>query len=230
LAREIWEQTGGKVDALSTARTATSPGVATILKQHRSTFTSPSSSPPNRRCSPAGRRPHKIEDVGSASCRRSSTALVDEIVTVKTDDAKAMARQLARGGPLRGNSSARTSSPRSVAERWSGGEGRHADGRFRPQVSRTDVYKALRGASSPRADMQRNRCFVFLPTVATWASRDRPIAGMPGEPSTPSSRIIDDRLRDPRRYEARLEALIEKEDADELANVQMTRRVRVSPS
>lgn len=100
LGEEIWEQTGGKVDAFvhCVGTAASSRGVAAILKGHRSevrvTVVEPAESAVLSGGEPG---PHKIEGVGIGFVPPLfDRSLVDEIVTVKTDDAKAMARRLAR--------------------------------------------------------------------------------------------------------------------------------------
>jgi cysteine synthase A len=100
LGEEIWSQTGGAVDAfvhcIGTA--ASSRGVATVLKRHkpglRFVAVEPAESPVLSGGQPG---PHKIEGVGIGYTPPLwEPALVDEVVPVRTDDAKAMARRLAR--------------------------------------------------------------------------------------------------------------------------------------
>jgi cysteine synthase A len=100
LGEEIWSQTGGAVDAFvhSVGTAASSRGVATVLKRH----------PPNIRIAvvePAESSvllggqpgPHKIEGIGVGYVPPLwEPRLVDEILPIPTDDAKAMARRLAR--------------------------------------------------------------------------------------------------------------------------------------
>ena len=101
LGEEIWEQTNGEVDAfvhcVGTARVARAASPPCSSGTSRASGSSPSS-PPNRRCCWAAQPgPHKIEGVGIGYMPPLwEPALVDEIVAVKTDDAKAMARRLAR--------------------------------------------------------------------------------------------------------------------------------------
>jgi cysteine synthase A len=100
LGEEIWSQTKGKVDAFvhCVGTAASSRGVATVLKRYKPTVqivvVEPAESPVLLG-GPAG--PHKIEGVGIGYTPPLwDPALVDEIIAVKTDDAKAMARRLAR--------------------------------------------------------------------------------------------------------------------------------------
>ncbi len=100
LGEEIWEQTGGKVDAFvhSVGTAASSRGVATILKRKRPdlkiAIVEPAESPVLSGGQPG---PHKIEGVGIGYTPPLwEPSLVDEIIPVATDDAKAMARRLAR--------------------------------------------------------------------------------------------------------------------------------------
>jgi cysteine synthase A len=100
LGEEIWSQTGGEVDAFvhCVGTAATSRGVASVLKRHQPgvkiVVVEPAESPVLRG-GQAG--PHKIEGVGIGYAPPLwDPALVDDILAVKTDDAKAMARRLAR--------------------------------------------------------------------------------------------------------------------------------------
>ena len=100
LAEEIWNQTNGKVDAFvqCAGTAASSRGVATVLKRHnpriRIVVVEPAESPVLSGGQPG---PHKIEGVGIGYTPPLwDPSLVDEIAAVKTDDAKAMARRLAR--------------------------------------------------------------------------------------------------------------------------------------
>lgn len=100
LAEEIWKQTGGKVDAFvqSVGTGASSRGVATVLKRHNPNIkivaVEPSESPVLAGGQPG---PHKIEGVGIGYIPPLwEPSLIDKIIPVTTDEAKAMARRLAR--------------------------------------------------------------------------------------------------------------------------------------
>lgn len=100
LAEEIWAQTEGSVDAFvhSVGTGASSRGVATVLKRHRPDLkmvvVEPAESPVLGGGSPG---PHKIEGVGIGYIPPLwEPSLIDEVMAVKTDDAKEMARRLAR--------------------------------------------------------------------------------------------------------------------------------------
>ncbi len=100
LAEEIWSQTNGKVDAFvqSVGTAASLRGVAKILKQHNSAIkmiaVEPGESPVLSGGKPG---PHKIEGVGIGYLPPLwDSTLVDEVIPVKTEDAKEMARRLAR--------------------------------------------------------------------------------------------------------------------------------------
>jgi cysteine synthase len=100
LGEEIWNQTKGEMDAFvhCVGTAASSRGVATVLKRHkpgiRIVAVEPAESPVLLG-GPAG--PHKIEGVGVGYTPPLwEPALVDEILPVRTDDAKDMARRLAR--------------------------------------------------------------------------------------------------------------------------------------
>ena len=100
LGEEIWEQTHGEVDAFvhCVGTAATSRGVATVLKRRKPGVKVIVVEPAESSVllgGPAG--PHKIEGVGIGYTPPLwDPTLVDEILPVKTDDAKAMARRLAR--------------------------------------------------------------------------------------------------------------------------------------
>jgi cysteine synthase A len=99
LGEEIWSQTNGKIDAFvhCVGTAASSRGVATVLKRHdpriRIIVVEPAESSVLSGGEPG---PHKIEGVGIGFTPPLwEPSLVDEILPVKTDDAKAMARRLA---------------------------------------------------------------------------------------------------------------------------------------
>ena len=100
LGEEIWNQTQGEVDAFvhCVGTAASSRGVATVLKQHkpgvRIAVVEPAESSVLRGRPPG---PHKIEGVGIGYTPPLwEPSLVDDILPVSTDDAKEMARRLAR--------------------------------------------------------------------------------------------------------------------------------------
>jgi cysteine synthase A len=100
LGEEIWSQTKGEVDAFvhCVGTAASSRGVATVLKRYKPSIRIVAVEPAESSVllgGPAG--PHKIEGVGIGYTPPLwDPGLVDEILPVKTDDAKAMARRLAR--------------------------------------------------------------------------------------------------------------------------------------
>jgi cysteine synthase len=100
LGEEIWNQTQGEVDAFvqCVGTAASSRGVATVLKQYDSGVAVVAVEPAESsvlRGGPAG--PHKIEGVGIGTVPPLwEPELVDEIVAIPTEDAKEMARRLAR--------------------------------------------------------------------------------------------------------------------------------------
>ena len=100
LGEEIWTQTHGRVDAFvhAVGTAASSRGVATMLKRHdprvRIGVVEPAESAVLGGGAPG---PHKIEGVGIGYVPPLwEPSLVDEIIPVATDDAKEMARRLAR--------------------------------------------------------------------------------------------------------------------------------------
>jgi len=100
LGEEIWRQTHGRIDAFvhCAGTAASSRGVATVLKSYNSDIwivvVEPAESSVLLGGAPG---PHKIEGVGIGFTPPLwEPSLVDEILPVKTADAKAMARRLAR--------------------------------------------------------------------------------------------------------------------------------------
>lgn len=100
LAEEIWRQTKGEVDAFvhCVGTGASSRGVATILKRYkpsvRTVAVEPGESPVLRGGEPG---PHKIEGVGIGYTPPLwDPNVIDEVIAIPTDDAKAMTRRLAR--------------------------------------------------------------------------------------------------------------------------------------
>jgi len=100
LGNEIWEGTGGRVDAFvhCAGTAASSRGVSTALKRHdprvRTVVVEPAESPVLSGGKPG---PHKIEGVGIGYVPPLwEPALVDEVMPVATEAAKEMARRLAR--------------------------------------------------------------------------------------------------------------------------------------
>jgi cysteine synthase A len=100
LGEEIWNQTDGRVDAFvqSVGTAASSRAVATVLKRHRPDVRIVAVEPAESSVlsgNPPG--PHKIEGIGIGFTPPLwEPSLVDEIVPVATDDAKEMARRIAR--------------------------------------------------------------------------------------------------------------------------------------
>jgi cysteine synthase len=100
LGEEIWTQTQGKVDAFvhSVGTGASSRGIATVLKRHNPRIRIGVVEPAESAVLAGGEPgPHKIEGVGIGYMPPLwEPALVDEIVSVSTEDAKEMTRRLAR--------------------------------------------------------------------------------------------------------------------------------------
>ncbi len=100
LGEEIWSQTHGEIDAFvhCVGTAATLRGVATVLKRHRPSIRAVAVEPAESSVllgAKAG--PHKIEGVGIGYVPPLwEPGLVDEILAVGTDEAKEMARRMAR--------------------------------------------------------------------------------------------------------------------------------------
>jgi cysteine synthase A len=100
LGEEIWQQTNGEVDAFvhSVGTGASSRGVATVLKRHKPSVRIAVVEPAESSVLLGGQPgPHKIEGVGIGYTPPLwEPSLIDDIIPIKTDDAKEMARRLAR--------------------------------------------------------------------------------------------------------------------------------------
>jgi len=109
LGEEIWRETNGAVDAFvhSVGTAASSRGVATVLKRYRPSIRVVVVEPAESSVLLGGAPgPHKIEGVGIGYRPPLwEPSLVDEIVPVSTDEAKAMTRRLAREEGLFGGTS-----------------------------------------------------------------------------------------------------------------------------
>jgi cysteine synthase A len=104
---EIWEDTGGRVDALvaGVGTGGTITGVSRYFEHARgqalcSIAVEPAASPlitQTRKGEPLTPHPHKIQGLGANFVPKNlDLSLVDEVVTVSNEDAIAMARRLAR--------------------------------------------------------------------------------------------------------------------------------------
>ena len=100
LGEEIWSQTKGQIDAFvhCVGTAASSRGVATVLKRYKPSIRIVAVEPAESPVLAGGSSgPHRIEGVGIGYTPPLwDPSLVDEIVPVKTDDAKDMTRRLAR--------------------------------------------------------------------------------------------------------------------------------------
>jgi cysteine synthase len=100
LGEEIWNQTKGAIDAFvhCVGTAASSRGVATVLKRYKPSVRIVAVEPAESSVLLGGQAgPHKIEGVGIGfTPPLGEPALVDDVQAVKTDDAKEMARRLAR--------------------------------------------------------------------------------------------------------------------------------------
>src|SRR5687767_1619420 len=100
LGEEIWGQTKGEIDAFvhCVGTAASSRGVATVLRRYKPRSKIVAVEPAESSVLLGGQAgPHKIEGVGIGYTPPLwEPTLVDEILPVRTDDAKAMARRLAR--------------------------------------------------------------------------------------------------------------------------------------
>ncbi len=100
LGEEIWDQTGGRIDAFvhSVGTAASLRGVATALKRHKPDVKIMAVEPAESPVLAGGRPgPHHIEGVGIGYTPPLwDPSLVDDIMAVSTEDAKQMTRRIAR--------------------------------------------------------------------------------------------------------------------------------------
>jgi cysteine synthase A len=100
LGEEIWSQTGGRIGAFvhSVGTAASLRGVATVLRRHQPDVRIVAVEPAESPVLLGGEAgPHKIEGVGIGYMPPLwDPTLVDDVLPVATEDAKAMARRLAR--------------------------------------------------------------------------------------------------------------------------------------
>ncbi len=100
LGEEIWSQTKGEIDAFvhCVGTGASLRGVATVLKRHKPSIRIIAIEPAESSVLRGGQAgPHKIEGVGIGYTPPLwEPTLVDDILPAKTEDAKDMARRIAR--------------------------------------------------------------------------------------------------------------------------------------
>jgi cysteine synthase A len=100
LGEEIWRQTNGQIDAFvhCVGTAASSRGVATVLKRHKPSIQFVAVEPAESSVLLGGQPgPHKIEGVGIGYVPPLwDPSLVNDVLPIKTDDAKEMARRIAR--------------------------------------------------------------------------------------------------------------------------------------
>ena len=100
LGEEIWRQTNGEIDAFvqSVGTAASLRGVAEVLKRYKPSIRIVAVEPAESSVLLGNQPgPHKIEGIGIGYTPPLwDASVVDEIIAVKTDDAKEMARRLAR--------------------------------------------------------------------------------------------------------------------------------------
>ena len=100
LGEEIWNQTGGEIDAFvhCVGTGASSRGVATVLKRYKPSIRIVIVEPAESSVLLGGQPgPHKIEGIGIGYVPPLwEPTLADEILPVSTNDAKEMARRIAR--------------------------------------------------------------------------------------------------------------------------------------
>jgi cysteine synthase A len=101
MAGEIWEQTGGRIDAFvqSTGTAASVRGVAEVLRRSKPGIRIVAVEPAESAVLSGGRSgAHKIEGVGAGFVVPLwHSAIADDIAAVSTEDAMAMARKLFAG-------------------------------------------------------------------------------------------------------------------------------------
>ena len=99
-AEEIWNDTDGKVDILvaGVGTGGTITGVSEVIRKRKPSFKAIAVEPLDSPVLSGGKPgPHKIQGIGAGFVPAVfNAAAIDEIIQVKTDDAGATARQLAR--------------------------------------------------------------------------------------------------------------------------------------
>ena len=99
-AEEIWEDTDGEVDFLiaGVGTGGTITGIAEVIKQRKPSFKVIAVEPQNSPVLSGGQAgPHKIQGIGAGFVPEVLRQdLIDEVVTVKDEDAMAMGRRLAK--------------------------------------------------------------------------------------------------------------------------------------
>jgi cysteine synthase len=104
MADEIWRQTNGRIDAFvqSTGTAASVRGIAEVLRRHKPDIRIVAVEPAESAVLSGGKGgSHKIEGVGAGFVVPLwHESIADEIATVSTEDAMAMARRLARTDAL----------------------------------------------------------------------------------------------------------------------------------
>ena len=99
-AEEIWQDTDGQVDILvaGVGTGGTITGVGEVIKPRKPPSRSSRSSRSSRRSVSGGKPgPHKIQGIGAGFIPKNlHTEVVDEVITVASEDAFATARRLAR--------------------------------------------------------------------------------------------------------------------------------------
>ncbi len=154
LGEEIWSQTEGKVDAFvhSVGTAASIRGVSTVLKKRKPGIRIVAVEPAESAVLSGGAPgPHKIEGIGVGFVPPLwDPAAVDEIFPVPTEDAKAMARRIAREEALFAGTSSGANVIAAIAvgsRLGPGAPGRHPDGRLGAQVPE---YRRLQEPLSAR--------------------------------------------------------------------------------
>jgi cysteine synthase A len=104
MADEIWDETGGEIDAFvqSTGTAASIRGISEVLRDRKPNIRIVAVEPAESAVLSGGRSGvHRIEGVGAGFIVPLWTpSIADEVATVSTDEAMAMARQLARSDAL----------------------------------------------------------------------------------------------------------------------------------
>ncbi len=99
-AKEIWDDTGGKVDILvaGVGTGGTITGIAEVIKKKKPAFRAIAVEPKDSAVLSGGRPgPHKIQGIGAGFVPEVlNTKIIDEIITVSNDNAIQLAIRLAR--------------------------------------------------------------------------------------------------------------------------------------
>ena len=175
MADEIWEQTGGRIDAFvqSTGTAASIRGIAEALRRNKADIRIVAVEPKESAVLSGGKTgAHKIEGVGAGFVVPLwNASIADDIATVSTDEAMAMARRLARSDALFAGTStgANLVAAIEIGKRLGTGcDRRHRDVRLRHEIPEHAPLCASRGLPGAPAARPAHAVVASLPARRTF--------------------------------------------------------------